>query len=399
MTTALARCVGDVGAFLADHWSRAPLHRPAPDGDEGFADLLSLADVDQLVSSSLPRTPTFRLVRDGAPLDPARYTRTTTLGGRRVAGVGHAGRIWQEFEAGATIVLQALHRHWSPLARFCRSLEQDLTHPVQANAYVTPSAAQGLAVHHDTHDVFVLQVGGHKRWSVHPPVVELPLRSQPWSSSMGPVAGPLLDLELAPGDCLYIPRGFPHAARAQEGVSAHVTVGVLAWTGDDVAREVVRRAGDHLPLRHALPVGFAGDEKVLTEAVAGAVDELRDWLGTVDPAEVARAMTRRFWSSRPAILAGQLGQLARLQELDDATVVQRRSGAVCHLVPAADRLQVVLADRTVALPAALEPVVRRLAGGPPLAVGDLAGAMDGPSRLVLVRRLVREGLLEIVPPE
>jgi bifunctional lysine-specific demethylase and histidyl-hydroxylase NO66 len=31
-----------------------------------------------------------------------------------------------------------------------------------------------------------------------------------------------------------------------------------------------------------------------------------------------------------------------------------------------------------------------------LAVGDLAGHLDPPSRLVLVRRLIREGLLESV---
>jgi hypothetical protein len=30
-------------------------------------------------------------------------------------------------------------------------------------------------------------------------------------------------------------------------------------------------------------------------------------------------------------------------------------------------------------------------------VADLAGLLDGPSRLVLVRRLVREGLLEGLP--
>jgi bifunctional lysine-specific demethylase and histidyl-hydroxylase NO66 len=33
-----------------------------------------------------------------------------------------------------------------------------------------------------------------------------------------------------------------------------------------------------------------------------------------------------------------------------------------------------------------------------LAVADLAGHLDPPSRLVLVRRLIREGLLESVPP-
>ena len=36
--------------------------------------------------------------------------------------------------------------------------------------------AQGFKVHHDTHDVFCLQVEGEKRWLVYPPVLELPLK-------------------------------------------------------------------------------------------------------------------------------------------------------------------------------------------------------------------------------
>ena len=54
----------------------------------------------------------------------------------------------------------------------------DLGHPVQANAYATPAGAQGFAVHHDTHDVFVLQVAGEKRWLVYEPALELPLKDQ-----------------------------------------------------------------------------------------------------------------------------------------------------------------------------------------------------------------------------
>ena len=395
VTTALGRCVDDTDRFLAEHWSRAPWHRRASDG-RTFADLLDLDDVDRIVSSSLPRTPAFRLVRDGAPLDAGRYTRTTMVGGRPVTGAGDAGAVWREFTAGATIVLQGLHRSWPALGVFCRDLEHELTHPVQANAYVTPPAARGLAVHHDTHDVFVLQVAGRKRWDVHPPVLELPLRSQPWSSGLGPPAEAELTVDLAPGDCLYVPRGFPHSARAQDGVSVHVTIGVLTWTGEDVVREVVRRVEEDLELRRPLPVGFAADEEVLTATVAATVAELRDWLGTVDPALVARAMARRFWSTRPAVLTGHLQQLCRLDDLDDTTPVRRRPAAVCHLVVAGDGLEMVLADRVLRMPAALEAPVRRLAAGPPLAVADLDGWLDGPSRLVLVRRLVREGLLEAV---
>ena len=83
-----------------------------------------------------------------------------------------------EFEDGATLVVQALHHWWPPLAAFCRRLEAALGHPAQANAYYTPRSAQGLPVHHDTHDVFCLQVAGEKRWLVYEPVLELPLQDQ-----------------------------------------------------------------------------------------------------------------------------------------------------------------------------------------------------------------------------
>lgn len=393
--SALGRCVGDTERFLAERWSRAPLHRPGDDAG-AFADLLTLDDVDRIVSSSLPRTPAFRLVRDGTPLDPGRYTRTTTLGGRQVTGVVDAGLVWREFSAGATIVLQALHRSWPALAAFCRDLELELTHPVQANAYVTPPAARGLAVHHDTHDVFVLQVAGTKHWAVHPPVLELPLRTQPWKASMGPPPPPVLDVGLDPGDAMYVPRGFPHSARAQDGVSVHLTIGVLAWTGDDVVREVVRQAAGHLPLRRPLPVGFADDEDAAAAAVADAVAELRAWLTSVDPKAVARTMARCFWSTRPAVLGGHLQQLVLVEGLDDGTVVRRRPAAVCELSAAAGRLEVLLADRVLRMPAALEPALRLLADGRPRRVSELDALLDMQSRRVLVRRLVREGLLEIV---
>ncbi|MFS8583785.1 MAG: hypothetical protein FWJ72_01760, partial [Acidimicrobiia bacterium] len=99
--------------------------------------------------------------------------------------------------------------------------------------------------------------------------------------------------------------------------------------------------------------------------------------------------------------------IAALDEIGDDTQVVRRPGAVAHLrvePPGGDtgagdggevapRLQLVLGDRRLTMPAALEPAVRRLLDGEPHRVGDLADLLDAPSRRVLVRRLVREGIL------
>src|SRR5918992_1426358 len=173
MTGALERCVGDVGRFAEEHWGRKPLYRPGAD-PEGFAGLLDLGDVDHLVTETLLRMPSFRVVKEGKPLDPKTYTQTIRIGGRLVERTIRPDRVLAAFDDGATIVLQALHRQWPPVSRFCRELELALTHPVQANAYVTPPTSRGFSVHHDTHDVFVLQTHGHKRWRVYEPVAALP---------------------------------------------------------------------------------------------------------------------------------------------------------------------------------------------------------------------------------
>ena len=128
-----------------------------------------------------------------------------------------------------------------PLAAFCRELEAELGHPVQANAYYTPASAQGFAVHHDTHDVFCLQVDGEKRWLVYPPVLELPLKDQKYVPEMGAPGEAVLDVTMQAGDTLYLPRGWLHQAMTSDAASLHLTVGVNVATWRDAVREAWTR--------------------------------------------------------------------------------------------------------------------------------------------------------------
>jgi uncharacterized cupin superfamily protein len=398
--TGLARCVGDVGTFLEDHWGRSPL-LCARDDENAFADLFSLADVDHLITASFPRLPTFRLVRNGTPVDSARYTKTARVGGKTVTGAADPNRVLDEFHNGATLVLQGLQRYWPPLTRFCRDLELELTHPVQANAYITPAGAQGLAVHYDTHDVFVLQVAGSKEWAVHDPVFVDPLPSQPWASRKADPGSPRMEIELRTGDSLYLPRGFLHSARAQKGLSAHITVGINTWTWHDVLRQVLDAAAEEPEFRRSLPAGFAFDEQSLAKDVDATIADLREWLGTVDGQAVAAKAVRRFWRNRPPSLTGQLLQLQLVDQLTDDSTLRRREGLVPHLTVEGATLVVLTGDRELRMPAVLEPAIRRLTvdagdGGGAIRLNELSELLDEESRLVLARRLVREGVLEIV---
>jgi bifunctional lysine-specific demethylase and histidyl-hydroxylase NO66 len=253
---------------------------------------------------------------------------------------------------------------------------------VQVNAYVTPPASRGLGVHRDTHDVFVLQVHGRKQWDV-----------------LDPDGGPgdrLVAAELAPGDCLYIPQRFPHAAWTAATASVHLTVGVVPTTWADAVGGAVTAAVEDALSGEPLPVGFAADPAALAPGVADQLGEVRRRLDKLDPGAIAASAADRFWAGRPPILSGQLQQLLGLERIGDATAVRRRPGASCRLRQREDRLEVLLGDRALRMPARLAPAMRAILARDRLVVGDLAGHLDPPSRLVLIRRLVAEGLLEAV---
>ena len=391
---ALERCVGDVQSFAEEHWGQKPLlHRG---GAGTFEGLLDLGDVDRLVTESLLRMPAFRLVKDGEPLDPKSYTQTVRIGGSPLERTARPDKVADEFEAGATIVLQALHRQSAPIGRFCRALELALTHPVQANAYVTPPTSRGFAVHHDTHDVFVLQTHGRKAWRVYRPLVELAGPDQPWRESLGDPGEPLLEGELNPGDALYIPRGFPHNAEAQDGISVHITVGIMSTTWADLWRTVMRKVSEQRSFREPLPIGFAEDPSSLSTDAEVKRKELHAWLDEMAGPGALAEMADRFWRARRPVSAGRIEGIERLDEIDAATRVSRVGEGVFRVQARDGRATVLLGMRELRMPAFCEPALRFIAAAQePFSAADLPGLADGTSRVVLVRRLVREGALEL----
>ena len=322
------------------------------------------------------------------------YTRSGTVGGRRLSDLPDPGRILRLFDDGATIALQGIHRWWPPVADLVRAIEAFLTHPLQANAYVTPAGSRGLDVHHDTHDVLAWQTVGTKHWVVHEPTVTAPLPRHGWSSDRDRPGPLVMDTELTPGDCLYLPRGTPHAAETQAGVSVHLTIGIRTVTRQDLLERTVRRAGEQARFRGALPAGFARDPAAATEAAAAVLEDAAAWLRDQDPGDVMATEARRFWRGRRTSLAGGLQDTVASHTITDATRVTPRPDTPVLVQRHEDRLELVLGDRTVALPRRVAPAVDRLLAGPATAA-DLADLLDAPGRRVLVQRLVRDGLLTI----
>jgi hypothetical protein len=380
----------------------------AEDSGGSFTDLLDLAAVDELLARRGLRTPFLRIAKDGAVVDAKRFT-TSGGAGAEIADQVSSDAVLRLFADGGTVVLQGLHRLWPPLIEFADQLAADLGHPTQVNAYITPPSSRGFSPHYDVHDVFVLQVAGEKHWTIHEPVLRDPLRSQPWNDRAAEVAAaaerePVIDAVLTPGDALYLPRGFLHSARALGGISAHLTVGVHSvtrWAAAESALDVVRTlAAEDPQLRGSLPLGLdLSDPGSVREDVAAAIACLQDWLGRVDPAEVADRLRAGTWAQvRPEPVA-PLAQSAAAAALTPDTVLRLRRRLRCAVRDGENgRLTLLAGRRSHSFPAGVREALTALLAIGELKVGDLPG-LDPPDRITLARRLVTEALVTVPAAE
>ena len=371
----LALLSGDPEAFVREVWGRRVLvHEVDP---ALLDDLFGIDHADRLLTTGALRTPQLRIAQDGKVLDESRFTRRASIAGQPMTGLVDARKVLALFDGGATIVFQGLQRYWEPLRQLVRGLEQELGHPCQANAYLTPPGSQGFALHSDTHDVFTFQTFGTKEWEIHD-------------------ADGARKVMMRPGTSMYLPTGTPHAARTQAPASLHVTVGINQVVWGDVLRDVVSRALDADPtLREPLPAALFADPGPVADELRARLVRLAEALASVDAdAEVDRLETS-FSTGRQPVLAGALRDVLDVRDLAPDTRLRRRPGSQCTLRRRGDDLELLLGDRRLTLPGRVEASVRAVLAADEVVPGSIEG-LDAAGGLVLCRRLVREGLLEVV---
>ena len=194
---------------------------------------------------------------------------------------------------------------------------------------------------------------------------------------MGKPGEPVLDVTLEAGDTLYLPRGWLHEAKTSQTDSLHLTVGVNVYTWMDAFRAALDTCAREVGFRRS-----PGEE--------GAEDLLELLAKQLGPQRIESRRRRKLVRSRRPILGGQLTQLRALESLDLNTWVERRATVLFDLAGTTISFE----GKDLDFPAAAVEELAFLAqSDEPFTPGDLPGELDDEGRLVLVRRLVREGFL------
>lgn len=376
-----------VETFFREYWESKPLlvQRGRPDY---FASLLSSAEVDRVITTLGLHHPALSLVSAAREIPVGDYTYPS--------GMVDVARLYQHFADGATIILTNLEARVAALADLCRAMEARVCARFQTNIYFTPRNAQGFKTHYDSHDVFVLQVEGTKHWVLYDTPVELPFRGQRFDPRTVRPGAVSMEFELRPGDMVYIPRGVMHDASTGEGDSLHITLGALATSWTDLLIEAVAAVGLREPhLRKALPAGFARADFDRAAARETFRELMRKVFENADFDAALDHFADDLISTRHPLLWGQLEQVRSLGALGLDSVVGARPDLLYRVREEGEQVVVSCYGNNLTMPRHAAEALRFALASPQFRVRDLPSCLDDAGKLVLVRRLVREGLLRV----
>jgi hypothetical protein len=385
-----------VEEFLAHYWEKTYLHQSK--GADRFADYFSISDMDQWLSS----------VRSGLS-DSIVIAAPEGAEARRTAyrpGDFSVELAYLALARGSSIILNHLE-DWPTIAGLSKALARDFHAEIGVNAYCTPKQGRTFPIHTDEHDVLVLHLAGEKVWRLHEfSLLQLRLPQKKNLSFpedwYGRTQTPLLsEVRLRPGDLLYIPRGMPHCALAQESTCLHLTISITTLYWMDFLKLAVEDATTHSQaLRSALPPGFVESETVCERMretfsqVLAAFQREVSFERTLAVARRDRARLQHF----PA--DGHLAHMSELEGLSADTEVERRRDVLCVVddtfdVDRTPKVALYFANQRVAAPPRVRRSLEFIRETPRFRVRDIPG-LDENGQLVLVRRLLLEGLLRPV---
>lgn len=382
--------------FFRESWEIEPL-AICRDDAACYRGLFATRDLDALIAYGRP---TFADSGAVAPVAQRPPTYVRGVLGEQAAAVleqPDIAELRQMFQRGQSLVIMGMQRRWPAIAELCRNLEAVFHCPVHANLYLTPPGSQGFAAHFDTHEVFVLQLEGEKHWRLFGVAEELPLATDATPLSRKP-GKPTQEITLRPGDLLYIPRGHVHEAATADIKSLHLTVGVNVYRWADLLRHALACASrQDVRFRKSIPGGaLCGETPELKQQFQALVARLADWAESDGLFERAQqSLADQFFSHLRMLPCGQFAGAEGLEKLHLDSVVERNMLAICRVVEADQGVAIEFPGNRVGGPHRIASALRFVAGANRFAVRELPDDLTSEGKLVLVRRLIREGLLKI----
>ncbi len=381
-----------VAEFFTDYWETKPLHvgRAAPGN---YNSVLTLGALDEYFQAG-NLTPSFlRVIKSNVDCELDAWTTIEKRKNTDPYRVVVTEKLFWLFGHGATIIINAAQTAIPSLKSWCAELERELEISIQPNIYITPADAEGFGYHYDSHDVFILQISGSKRWRLYDYHVKLPVAVEPIAAADYEGTTPMQTVEMKAGDLLYLPRGTVHYASTSDEASIHITIGLMSHYKFNLLEDLAVLAREDENFRRALPHGFSDPKQcdLFIEEFTAELRNLIEQVGIKKLLDHNRAAVR----NRTANNRSRFIDLVLVDRLTVDSVVSRRDGANSRLEQRGDALTIEFAQQEFSFPHFMFDSLNSLPQDQPIRIRELKGLLSDSGKLELVKTFVRAGLLTI----
>jgi len=240
-------------------WDQRPVHIPG--AAEKIGDVFSWNDFNRLLNmSKLWSDRSMKVVLDGENLEPSEFGRPGQNREGYQATLADPERVMELLRRGATVVLDLIETLSPGVAAVSAALQSATGGVAVCNAYCSWRAHQAFMAHFDTTDVFAVHIEGRKRWRVYEGRFENAVDREGYNFGSftqehhARAKGRMIEeIEMTPGDVLYLPRGQYHEALASSDASLHLSFGIGQPTGLDVISRLLNSLPDEAIFRKNLP--------------------------------------------------------------------------------------------------------------------------------------------------
>ena len=359
--------------FVKEYWEIQPLHIERSDFGH-FDSLLSEEKIVQLVQNGEACFPDVQAINASSAVTVADYTIDKKLICPK--------KIMQCYSQGATIVVSEAHKKFQPLQVLCSRFSRDFQMLSQANVYLSPAGNQGFHSHYDTHDVFVLQLAGGKKFRFYNTGIKLPFTDDTYTPDSNNDSQVVDEVDISAGDTLYIPRGIVHDAIADKGEpSLHITLGAFPYVLRDLLQEMIQVAAEgDVEWRSAIDLQQSLDlaqlhkkaDNIFSESVyLEALSRLADEIALQQPTE--------------SIVVPEVSLQSKISVQDSRIYgIEKRQ----------DQLRLRMAGLVLTFEAPMSDAVEAILGNRIKQVSDIP-ALDNEQKLALCRQLIEAGAITI----
>lgn len=375
--------------FFEEYYEKKVLHISKNSPDK-FHNYFKESDVDKILTQQGLTFPNTRLVKLNEDLPSKDFT----VEGMTVIDVS---KVLKLFSEGASIAFSFLHERHYPLKQLCDGLASEFGQRTQANIYCTPPGnSQGFVIHHDNHDVFVLQVSGTKKWHFYESPIELATKDQEFNKDIHFPGKQTLELTIEPGDLLYIPRGIMHAAETTNQKSTHITTGLIGISWQDILKERI----DSLMVENVdFRRGFKTEywKNTNDPEYVKNFDKIIEVLREPKNIDLGLKNAYKLHVNRARTAYNNpLAQAERVHRLTVESEIQIYPNIGITLEVEAGTLTIGLFNKEVELDEMFEPIIQFILDKQKLKVKELTDQMDDESKIEIIKMLVLEGMLEIL---